>query len=89
MRNVGEWQELPRVVESWLAAGETDLYRRALEYFDRFMIRRAVEHTHGNQKRAAEMLGVSNVTLRTKLRSLSIQVEKTLTKKGESRPTAA
>jgi two-component system nitrogen regulation response regulator GlnG len=74
-----DWQELPRLVATWIAAGETDLYRRALEHFDRFMIRRAVEHADGNQARAAELLGLSRVTLRAKLRSLGMQVGKVLT----------
>jgi two-component system nitrogen regulation response regulator GlnG len=75
----GDWQELPRLVETWISAGETDLYRRALEHFDRLMIRRAVEHADGNQVRASELLGLSRVTLRAKLRSLGMQVGKVLT----------
>ncbi|HET6879854.1 MAG TPA: sigma-54 dependent transcriptional regulator [Pirellulales bacterium] len=74
-----EWQQLPQQVEAWLAGGETDLYRRALEHFDRLMIRRAMERAGGNQARASELLGLSRVTLRAKLRALGMQVGKVLT----------
>jgi two-component system, NtrC family, nitrogen regulation response regulator GlnG len=74
-----EWQRLPKLMESWLASGETDLYRRALEHFDRLMIRGAMEQASGNQARAAEILGLSRVTLRAKLRALGMNVGKVLT----------
>ncbi|HVX10435.1 MAG TPA: sigma-54 dependent transcriptional regulator [Pirellulales bacterium] len=76
---VADWQRFPQQVETWMAAGETDLYRRALEHFDRLMVRRAMEGAGGNQARAAELLGLSRVTLRAKLRSLGMQVGKVLT----------
>ena len=74
-----DWQQVPQQVDTWMASGETDLYRRALEHFDRLMIRRAMERAEGNQARAAELLGLSRVTLRAKLRSLGMQVGKVLT----------
>ena len=52
-----DWQRFPRLINQWLAAGETDLYRRGLEHFDRLVIRRAMEQADGNQARAAEILG--------------------------------
>jgi len=78
-QDVADWQHLPRQVEAWIAAGETDLYRRALEHFDRLMIRRAMDQAEGNQARASELLGLSRVTLRAKLRALGMQVGKVLT----------
>lgn len=52
-----DWQRLPRLMETWLSSGETDLYRRGLEHFDRLVIRRAMDQAGGNQARAAEILG--------------------------------
>ena len=78
-QEASEWQHLPQQVENWMAAGETDLYRRALEHFDRMMVRKAMDYAGGNQARAAELLGLSRVTVRAKLRSLGMQVGKVLT----------
>lgn len=69
------WQELCRQIDSWLAANETDLYRRGLEHFDRLLLTRALQHTGGNQTRVAELLGMSRVTLRAKLRTLGLTLE--------------
>lgn len=78
-KDLTDWEHLPHEVEGWLAAGETDLYRRALERFDRMMVRSAMDRAGGNQARAAELLGLSRVTLRAKLRSLGLQIGKVLT----------
>jgi DNA-binding protein Fis len=58
--------------------GEADLYRRALEYFDRIIICRAMDQCGGNLTKAAELLGLSRVTLRTKLRVMRRPSEKTI-----------
>jgi DNA-binding NtrC family response regulator len=65
-------------VRSWMSQGERDIYRRALEQFDRWLIQYAMEHAHGKQARAAEILGLSRVTLRAKMRALKIGVERVL-----------
>ncbi len=64
-----------------MASCETDLYRRALERFDRLIVRRAMDIAEGQQFRAAEILGISRVTLRAKLRSLGMHIGKALTQK--------
>jgi two-component system nitrogen regulation response regulator GlnG len=66
-----DWQSLAQLVETAISAGETDVYRRAKEIFDRLLISRALRQTDWNQYRAAEILGLSRVTLRTKLRSMA------------------
>jgi len=74
-----DWQGLTRSVEALLAAGETDIYRRARDHFDRILISQAMQQAQGNQHRAAEILGLSRVTLRAKLRALRLSIEKKLT----------
>ncbi len=72
-----DWQSLPQLIEQWIADGQTDLYRRGREIFDRLIILRAMQHAGGgNQLRAAELLGLSRVTLRAKLRSMDLGVER-------------
>jgi Bacterial regulatory protein, Fis family len=71
-----EIQELIRLLDPRLANDQTDLYRRALEQFDRVILRRALERCEGNLTRAAAMLGLSRVTLRSKLRALGLSTGK-------------
>ncbi|MHB1035496.1 MAG: sigma-54-dependent transcriptional regulator [Pirellulales bacterium] len=72
------WGTLPEFVEAAIAKGQTDVYRQALERFDRLVISRVMRHVGGQQNRAAEILGLSRVTLRAKLRHMQLSVEKTL-----------
>ena len=74
-----DWETLPQFVEATVAKGETDMYRRAIERFDRLVISYIMRHAGGQQNRAAEILGLSRVTLRAKLRHMQLSVEKTLT----------
>ena len=70
------WQQLGEQLETWFSTGQTDLYRRALEHFDRLVLMRAVMQSGGNQTRASEILGVSRFTLRAKLRSANLSIGK-------------
>ena len=67
-----DWQALPKAVEAALGGSRSDLYRVAREEFDRLLILRVMRFTRGNQFQAAEILGISRVTLRAKLRALGI-----------------
>jgi two-component system, NtrC family, nitrogen regulation response regulator GlnG len=76
-------QSLSGVVEEWLR-GEFSrkdgtlpppgLYDRVLRDMEAPLLRAALVATHGNQLRAAELLGVNRNTLRKKMRDLGIQV---------------
>lgn len=70
---------LTEFVRTAIAQGETDVYRRALEYFDRLLISTALQQTGGQQNRAAEILGLSRATVRAKLRNMQLSVAKILT----------
>jgi len=74
-----DWQTLSRLVETWISQGETDVYRRALEHFDRLLVSRALQQSGGNQARASDILGLSRVTLRVKLRATGLAVAKQVT----------
>jgi DNA-binding protein Fis len=69
-------QQLVRLLDPRLTNDQTDLYRRALEQFDRVILRRALERCEGNLTRAAALLGLSRVTLRSKLRALGLSTGK-------------
>jgi two-component system nitrogen regulation response regulator GlnG len=80
------WNALAEYVESLIARGEQDVYRRALEHFDRLVVTRAIRQAGGQQSRAAEILGLSRVTLRAKLRTMDLGVEKVLTPRRAPQP---
>lgn len=73
------WRSLPDLVETAAAQGEKDIYRRALERFDRLVISTIMRQAGGQQTRAAEILGLSRATLRTKLRHMQLAVKRVLT----------
>jgi two-component system nitrogen regulation response regulator GlnG len=65
-----EWQELGDEVERAIARGELSIYHRALEQFDRILLEKALAASGGHKARAAEILGLSRVTTRAKLRAI-------------------
>jgi DNA-binding protein Fis len=84
-----DWQALADLFEKWVAGGESDLYRRALDHFDRLIISRILADCGGSQTEASERLGLSRVTLRTKLRAAHLAVGKVLSRQGSSQASGA
>jgi two-component system nitrogen regulation response regulator GlnG len=73
-----DWLALARHIDDAHQSGKTGLYRFALDQLDRLLISRILQQTAGNQAQAAEILGISRPTLRSKLRSLNLSVQKTV-----------
>lgn len=55
-----------------LSDGQNDLYRRLLVEFDTELLKQVWDTTQGNQVRMAEILGLSRMTLRGKLRACGL-----------------
>ena len=55
-----------------LAGGKNDLYRRLQAEFDVTILKQVWEASGGNQVRMAEILGLSRMTLRSKLRACGL-----------------
>ena len=74
--------DLQQAVASWLDGVFADadplpspgLYHRTLEEIERPLLTAALAATHGNQIRAAEILGLNRNTLRKKIRDLDLTV---------------
>jgi two-component system nitrogen regulation response regulator GlnG len=79
-----EWKDLITSVNQWIAEGQTDVYRRAREQFDRLLVIGAMERSGGNQHRAAEILGLSRVTLRARLRQMQLSVQRKVCATGDT-----
>lgn len=64
------WRELGDFVNQSLTEERADLYREALQRFDRLIVTEAMQRARGLQSRAAELLALSRPTIRAKLRAL-------------------
>lgn len=62
-----------RFIANRLESGTDNLYAEAMAIAERQLIRQVLAHTDGNQFKAATLLGISRVTLRSKLKSLGIE----------------
>jgi len=65
-----------RFIAERLESGSRDIYDECQTVMERQLLPRVLQHTGGNQLRAAELLGITRSTLRQKLRSLNITVER-------------
>ena len=61
-------------VDQKFAAGASDLLNEMTHLTERRLIEDVLSHTGGNQLRAAAVLGISRVTLRSKIRLLGIDI---------------
>ena len=66
-----------------LAANQSNVYHTVLSAVDRVVLGEVLRHTKGNQVEAARLLGVSRNTLRAKLRTLGMTLEKQLAPEPE------
>lgn len=67
-----QFSRLSDYVVKLLSDGRSDIYRHVIHEVDRHMLGEVMKHCRGNQLQAAERLGISRMTLRSKLRSLGM-----------------
>lgn len=61
-----------------IRVGSQDLYAEALAVMERSLVTRVLRHTGGNQLQAAKILGITRGSLRTKIRTLGISIERSV-----------
>jgi two-component system nitrogen regulation response regulator GlnG len=68
--------DLAALVESLLQSGAKGIYDRVIAEVDRLVLAHVLRHTHGHQSQASDVLGLNRGTLRHKLRSLGMALDK-------------
>ncbi|HZZ79074.1 MAG TPA: sigma 54-interacting transcriptional regulator, partial [Gemmataceae bacterium] len=68
--------DLDAQITSLLNAGTNDLHDHLIQFVERKLITRILQHTHGHLGQACDRLGIDRKTLRNKLQELNIQIEK-------------
>ena len=71
--------DLSALIDRLLQAGEKNLHEQVVAAVERLLFTRVLGHTHGHQVQASELLGLNRQTLRHKLRTLGLAVDKILT----------
>jgi DNA-binding NtrC family response regulator len=70
--------DLESFIRGRLAAGSSGLHEETLRWVQRILLPMVLEHTQGNQRQAAEILGIARKTLRDKLRELGVTIQRSL-----------
>lgn len=73
METSTNWRQF---VDLRIEAGTENLYADALAETETKLITRVLQHTQGNQLRTSKILGITRASLRKKIRSLGIRIQK-------------
>ena len=72
-----DFPNVSALIEQLLRDGEDgQLHARVIAAVERVIFTQVLEHTHGNQGKACEILGLNRSTLRHRLRTLGLAVDK-------------
>ena len=74
----GSRLDVAEFVNRLLQANQSDIYDKVNAAVDRVVVETVLKYARGNQVQASELLGISRTTLRGKLRSLGLAIEKQL-----------
>ncbi len=66
-------------IDGRLLAGSTDLYNETIEEVERYLFARTLGDTHGNQSKAADILGITRGKVRDRIAYFGIQLERAVT----------
>jgi two-component system nitrogen regulation response regulator GlnG len=68
--------DLRGFIEERLHCGSTDLYAEVVQMVERYLLTRVLQETGGNQKQAAEILGITRGKVRDRIAAFDISVDK-------------
>jgi transcriptional regulator with GAF, ATPase, and Fis domain len=74
VRSISTELGLDAYIRNQLAVESRELYAKTHGELDRFLLSRVLNHAKGNQRLAADLLGIARQTLRLRLRELGISV---------------
>jgi DNA-binding NtrC family response regulator len=66
--------DLDAYIRALMTHGTSNVYAETHRHVDRLLLMRALEHTGGNQRDAAQLLGISRQTMRSRMRALGVTV---------------
>ena len=73
---VSEFPNLSELIDTLLQEVDGQLHDKVMAAVERLLFTKVLEHTHGNQGKACELLGLNRSTLRHRLRILGLSVDK-------------
>lgn len=76
--------DLVELTRYLISTQQPDIYETVINAVDRIVLREAMAQTNGNQVATSELLGIARNTLRAKLKSLNLLVEKQLSDESSS-----
>jgi len=88
VRENGEFPVLADLARRLFHSSPGNVYRQLVSDVDKVVLDEALRYANGNQLHAAALLGISRTTLRAKLRSLGLSVEKQLSTERGSKKQA-
>lgn len=68
--------DLKPFIERQLQAKSGELYAETLEHMERYLITRVLKETHGNQSKAAQILGITRGKIRDRIAAFGLKLEK-------------
>jgi two-component system nitrogen regulation response regulator GlnG len=71
-----EGLDLAALIEKLLPNAEGQIHEKVIAAVERVLFTQILQHTHGNQGKACELLGLNRSTLRHRLRTLGLAVDK-------------
>jgi len=81
-----DWLNLTQLIDAELPKADGHLYEHIIAAVERVLFSRVLEHTHGHQAQAADLLGLNRSTLRHRLKTLGLTVEKSPVDTAENPP---
>jgi two-component system nitrogen regulation response regulator GlnG len=71
-----EARDLPTLIDRLLPGSDGQLHEKVIAAVERILFTQVLQNTHGNQGKACELLGLNRSTLRHRLRTLGLAVDK-------------